>query len=230
MHTWHLMARQGDQHWCPVSHWPPHHVHPAETMLAVLAWPCLPYGGLLNSKRHPLQRAYLRAEKHWLPTAEVQGCIQERHEGTWHQHQFLGGPCHRPHQLEKHTSQTAADWQKEADSCGSREVNLQKGNGSQQTRVNAQMQPIQPRLPISHWSLQPQEALLKPSRQPGQVTDRLSSSMVSHDWQRPMCVCMWRLLLDGWLISGTSCLSCICTKILYECLGKLDHYDLYSEQ
>ena len=26
-------------------------------------------------------RAYLRAEKHWPPTAEVQGCIQERHEG-----------------------------------------------------------------------------------------------------------------------------------------------------
>ena len=44
MHTWHLMARQGDQHQCPVSCWPPHHVHPAETMLAALAWMCLPYG------------------------------------------------------------------------------------------------------------------------------------------------------------------------------------------
>ena len=68
----------------PVLHWPPHHVHPAETMLATLAWPCLLYGGWPNSKRCPLWRAYLRAEKHWLPTAEVQGCVQERHEGTRH--------------------------------------------------------------------------------------------------------------------------------------------------
>ena len=30
MHTRHLMARQGDQHWHPVLCWPPHHVHPAE--------------------------------------------------------------------------------------------------------------------------------------------------------------------------------------------------------
>ena len=186
MHTWHLMARQGDQHWCPFSHWPPNHVHPAETMLAVLAWPCLPYGGWLNSKRHPLQRAYLRAEKHWLPTAEVQGCMQERHEGAQHQHQFLGGLRCQLHQLEKYASQTAADWQKEADSGSSKEVSLQKGNSSQQTRVNAQMQPMWLRLPLSHWSLQPQEVLHKPSRQPGQVTDGLSSSMVSHDWQRPM--------------------------------------------
>ena len=72
-------------------------------------------------KRCPLQKAYLRAEKHWPPTAEVQGCMQERHEGTQHQHQFLGGPRHQPHQLEKHASQTAEDWQKEADSSGSRE-------------------------------------------------------------------------------------------------------------
>ena len=79
-------------------------------MLAVLAWPCLPYGRWPNSKRRPLWRAYLRAEKHWLPAAEVQGCVQERHEGTQHQHQFLGGPHHQLHQLEKHASQTAADW------------------------------------------------------------------------------------------------------------------------
>ena len=108
-------------------------------MSAELAWPCLPYGGWPNSKRCPLWRAYLRAEKHWLPTAEVQGCMQERHEGTLHQHQFLGGLCCQPHQLEKHTSQTAADQQKEADSGGSREASLQMGNGNQQTRVNAQM-------------------------------------------------------------------------------------------
>ena len=38
---------------------------------------------------------------------------------------------------------------------------------------------------LSHWSLQPQEALLKLSRQPGQVMDGLSSSMVSHDRRRP---------------------------------------------
>ena len=163
----------------------PHHVHPAETMSAALAWPCLPYGGWPNSKGHPLQRAYLRAEKHWPPAAEVQGCMQERHEGARHQHQFLRGPCCWPHQLEKHASQTAADQQREADSSSSREASLQKGNGSQQTRVNAQMQPMWLRLPLSHWSLQPWEALLKPSRRPGQVTDGLSSSMVSHDWQRP---------------------------------------------
>ena len=95
-------------------------------MSAVLAWPCLPYGGWLISKRCPLQRAFLRAEKHWPPTAEVQGCIQERHEGTQHQHQFLVGPRCQPHQLEKHTSQTAAVQQKEADSGGSREVSLPK--------------------------------------------------------------------------------------------------------
>ena len=125
------------------------------------------------------------AEKHWLPTAEVQGCMQERHEGTQHQHQFLGGPHHWPHQLEKHASQTAAGWWKEADSSSSREARPQKGNSSQQTRVNAQMRPMQPRLSLSHWSLQPQEVLLKSSRQPGQVMDGLSSSIVSHDWWRP---------------------------------------------
>ena len=154
-------------------------------MSAVLAWPCLPYGGWLNSKRCPLWRAYLRAEKQWPPTAEVQGCMQERHEGAQHQHHFLGGPHCRLHQLEKHTSQTAAVWQKEADSGGSREASPQKGNSSQQTRVNAQIQPMQLRLSLSHWSLQPQEALLKPSRQPGQVMDGLSLSMVSHDRRRP---------------------------------------------
>ena len=88
------------------------------------------------------QRAYIRAERHWPPTAEVQGCMQERHEGTQHQYQFLGGPHHQLHQLEKHTSQTAAVWQKEAYSSSSREASLQKGKGSQQTRVNAQMQPM----------------------------------------------------------------------------------------
>ena len=62
--------------------------------------------------------------------------VCKRNEGTQHQHQFLGGPHHQPHQLEKHTSWTAADWQKEADSDGSREASPQKWNGSQQTRVN----------------------------------------------------------------------------------------------
>ena len=85
---------------------------PCWDKLAALAWPCLPYGGWLNSKRCPLWRAYLRTEKHWPPTAELQGCVQERHKGAWHQHQFLGGPCCRLHQLEKYASQTAADQQK----------------------------------------------------------------------------------------------------------------------
>ena len=62
-----------------------------------------------------------------------------------------------------------------------------KGNDSQQIRVNAQMWPMQPRLSLSHWSLQPQEVLPKPSRQSGQVMDGLSSSMVSHDRRRPTC-------------------------------------------
>ena len=56
-------ARQGDHHRRPISRRSPHHVHPTTKMSAVLAGPCLPYGGWPKPKRHPLRCACLRAER-----------------------------------------------------------------------------------------------------------------------------------------------------------------------
>ena len=39
-------------------------------------------------------------------TAELQGWLQEKHESTWHQHRVLGGPCSRPHDVERHSEPT----------------------------------------------------------------------------------------------------------------------------
>ena len=61
------------------------------------------------------------------------------HESTWHQHRALGGPCSRPHDVEKHFEPTPQDRGKEAGECRSRKNGLQKGaQQPQQTRDHTQ--------------------------------------------------------------------------------------------
>ena len=81
----------------------------------------------LHPKRHSLWRVGIWKEIQRPPTAALQGCLQERHESTWHQHQFLGGPCSRPHDVEKHPEPTPQDRGKEAGECRSRKKGPQKG-------------------------------------------------------------------------------------------------------
>ena len=68
-----------------------------------------------------------RAQNYHLYTTALQGCLQERHESTWHQHWFLGGPCSWPHDVEKHPEPTPQDRGKEAGECRSRKKGPQKG-------------------------------------------------------------------------------------------------------
>ena len=61
------------------------------------------------------------------PTTTLQECLQERHESTRHQHRFLGGPCSRPHDVEKHPEPTPQDRGQEAGECRRRKKGPQKG-------------------------------------------------------------------------------------------------------
>ena len=87
---------------------------------------------------------------------------------------FLGGPCSRPRDVEKHPEPTPQDRGKEAGECRSRKKGPQKGAQQlQQTRDHTQMRLLWQRLFLPHRSLQPQVTLQ-------QSTDR-TTRMYSHD-------------------------------------------------
>ena len=86
----HILARQSDQRRGPVPSWPPYFVHPAQTAQTLLAGPRPPHGRWAHPKRHPLWRAGIWKEKHRPPAATLQGCREERYEGTQHQHRYVG--------------------------------------------------------------------------------------------------------------------------------------------
>ena len=94
---------------------------------AALAGTCVPYGGWPHPKRHSLWRFSIWKENQRPPTAVLQGCLQERHESTWYQHWVLGGPCSRPHDVEKHSEPTPQVKGREAGECRSSKKGLQKG-------------------------------------------------------------------------------------------------------
>ena len=82
-----------------------------------------------SQKTFSLWRVGIWKEIQRPPTTALQGCLQERHESAWHhdQHQVLGGPCSRPHYVEKHSEPTPQERGKEAGECRSRKKSLQKG-------------------------------------------------------------------------------------------------------
>ena len=122
----------------------------------------------LSSTRHSLWRVGIWKENQRPPTAAVQGCLQERHEITPHQHRVLGGPCSRQHDVEKHSEPTPQVRGREVCECRSRKKGLQKGAQQlQQTRDLTQMRLLRQRLLLPHRSLQPQATLQKLNRQWG---------------------------------------------------------------
>ena len=106
-----------------------------------------------------------------LPTAalQLQGCLQERHESTWHQHRVLGRLCSRPHDVEKYSEPTSQDRGRDAGECRNRRKGMQKGvQQLQQTRDHTQMWLLWQRLFLPHLSLQPQATLQQSNRQDNQ--------------------------------------------------------------
>ena len=152
----HILARQcPTPKSCPSQ--PSKYVCPAQTVQAALAGSCLPHGRWPHPKRHSVWRVSIWKENQRPPTAVLQGCLQERLESTWHQHQILGGPCSRPHDVEKHSASTPQVRGREAGECRSRKKGLQNGaQPLQQTRDHTQMQLLWQRLFLPHRSLQPQ--------------------------------------------------------------------------
>ena len=87
-----------------------------------------------------MERVGIWKENQRPPTAALQGCLQERHNSTQHQHQALGGPCSRLHEVEKHSEPTPQVRGREAGECRSRKKDLHKGAQQlQQTRDHTQM-------------------------------------------------------------------------------------------
>ena len=154
------------QHRGPVLSQPSKHVHPTQTAQAALAGACLPHGGWPHPKRHSPWRVGIWKEIQRPPRAVVQGCLQERHESTWHQHRVLGGPCSRPHDMEKRSEQ---DRRKEAGECRSTKKGLNKGAQQfQQTRDHTQTRLLRQRLFLPHRSLHQQATLQQSNRQDNQ--------------------------------------------------------------
>ena len=62
-------------------------------MQIALPGSCSPHERWPHPKRHPVWSAGIREENHWPPTAAIQRCLHERHEGARHRCSILGGPC-----------------------------------------------------------------------------------------------------------------------------------------
>ena len=117
----------------------------------------------------------------------LQECLQERHESTWHQHRFLGGPCSRPHDVEKHPEPTPQDRGKEAGECRSRKKGPQKG-AQQLNRPGTIHKCDCGRYCFSHIGLYSHK------RRCDNRTDR-TTRMYSLDRRRPyilICASLWR--------------------------------------
>ena len=150
----HILARQSDQRRGPVPRWPPYFVHPAQTAQTSLAGPRPPHGRWAHPKRHHLRRTGIWKEKHRPPAATLQGCREERYEGTWHQHRNLGRHRSWPRNMEKHPKTTPEDRRRKADERNGWPAGTPKGTQHlRQTRDPVQMWPLRQRLLLPHWTL-----------------------------------------------------------------------------
>ena len=168
-HPRHHLARESNQRRSPVPRKSTQHVHPAAATQVALVGPCAPNGRWAHSQGHSLRGTGRWEKKHWATPAEIQGCLQERHEKPGHQHRLLGSLGIRPLGLERHATHTTPGWRGKDDGSSSRKTCTQKKRSHQQintithryTVSNIHMRCLRQGLPLPHRPFQSQKAMLK---------------------------------------------------------------------